>query len=330
MLSVILPTRNRAQLLTKAFESLIQQTLPQEFYEVLVIDNGSVDTTQDVIKDYQSKLPNLKGIYSPEPGLHIGRHAGMNAANGELLVFADDDIEALPTWLASIQEAFKDPTVAMVGGNNYPMFLESPPKWLFTLWNRRTFRGLRSIPCLSVIEFGKPQAEISPYLIWGCNFAIRKDVLLQAGGFHPDGMPNELIRFRGDGETHVSRYVAESGMKCVFHPGASVYHKVTPERMTHAYFRQRGFNQGVSDSYTQLRQHGLDVKRSTMRSFLRRGLGYVFRESWSALHRLTDSTEVKRALQELKRGHAEGFAYHQNAYFADAEVREWVHRERYF
>jgi len=330
MLSVILPTRNRAQLLSQAIESLVQQTLPQEDFEVLIIDNASSDITQDVIKEYHSKLPNLTGIYAPEPGLHTGRHTGMNAAKGELLVFADDDIEALPTWLSSIQEAFKDPSVAMVGGNNYPMFLESPPKWLLALWNRSTIRGVRSIPWLSVIEFDKPRVEISPYLVWGCNFAIRKDVLLKAGGFHPDGMPKELIRFRGDGETHVSRYVAESGMKSVFHPGASVYHKVTPERMTHAYFRQRGFNQGVSNSYTQLRQEDLGVKSATKRSFVRRGLIYLFSKSHSVIQYLTASNEVKRAFEEIKRGHAEGFSYHQNAYFTDADVREWVHKEKYF
>lgn len=243
MISVVIPTRNRADLLAPALESILKQDLLSPRFEVLVIDNGSTDDTQHVIDQYKVQLTNLTGLYAPKLGLHSGRHAGMKAAKGDILVFADDDIEALPTWLSSIDAAFKDPQVAMVGGNNYPLFLQTPPDWLNRIWHRPTFRGYKSITSLSVIEFTQPLQEISPYQIWGCNFAIRKEVLLKAGGFHPDGMPKELIRFRGDGETHVSRYVAESGLKCVFHPGASVYHKVTPERMTHAYFRQRGFNQ---------------------------------------------------------------------------------------
>jgi glycosyltransferase involved in cell wall biosynthesis len=325
MISVIIPTRNRADLLAPCLASLCHQS-PQVDFELLIIDNGSSDTTQNVIKGYQSKIPNLTGIFAPEPGLHTGRHAGMNAAKGELLVFADDDIEALSTWLSSIDEAFKNPAVAMVGGNNYPMFLESPPKWLEALWNRPTFSGHKSIPSLSVIEFTKPVTEISPYQIWGCNFAIRKHVLLKAGGFHPDAMPNELIRFRGDGETHVSRYVAESGMKCAFHPGASVYHKVTPERMSHAYFRRRGFNQGVSDSYTQLRQQDTTSSMPPRRNLLKRTMSYALRKTQSLL----DSAEVKQAHQELMLGHKEGYAYHQAAYRDDPEVREWVHRPTYF
>ena len=330
MISVVIPTRNRADLLAPALESLLKQDLAPSRFEVLVIDNGSTDDTQHVIGLYKDQLANLTGIYAPEPGLHIGRHAGMKAAQGNILVFADDDIETLPTWLSSIDAAFKDPQVAMVGGNNYPRFLQTPPDWLHRMWQRPTFRRYKSIPTLSVIEFTQPPQEISPYLIWGCNFSIRKNVLLKAGGFHPDGMPNSLIKFRGDGETHVSRFVSDQRMKCVFHVGASVYHKVTPERMTHAYFRQRGFNQGISDSYTQLRQQYQQTKSRPNRSFFRRGLSYLLRKSNDIFEYITDSEDVKQAFEQLKCGHAEGFAYHQDAYRNDPEVREWVHRPRYF
>lgn len=324
-ISVIIPTRNRADLLAQALASILKQDMPSSVFEVLVIDNGSTDDTHKIIDQYRSQLNNLASIYAPEPGLHTGRHAGMKAAKGDVLVFADDDIEALPTWLSSIDAAFGDPQVAMVGGNNYPLFLQTPPEWLNRMWLRPTFRGYKSIPALSVIEFTQPPQEISPYQIWGCNFAIRKHVLLQAGGFHPDGMPKELIRFRGDGETHVSRHVAESGLKCVFHPGASVHHKVTPERMTLAYFRQRGFNQGVSDSYTKLRQQDLPTA-SAKRPFIKRAIGFAVRKAVNLL----DSAETKQAAAELQIGHREGYAYHQAAYRNDPEVRNWVHRPTYF
>ena len=293
-------------------------------FEVLVIDNGSTDATPEVAKRYRQRLPNLQYFFEPEPGLHVGRHKGMLAAKGEILVFADDDIEAFPTWLAAIQEGFASPNVAMVGGNNLPMFLGPPPTWLLAMWERSSPVGIKSISALSVIEFSSTQHHISPMQIWGCNFSIRSEVLRAAGGFHPDGMPKELIRFRGDGETHVSQYVAQSGMKCVFHPGASVHHKVTPERMSFAYFRQRGFNQGVSDSYTALRKAaGASPKGVSM---LRRTARWA-RAKLAALNRHND---VNQALMQMKQGHAEGYAYHQNAYHSDTAVRNWVHQSKYF
>jgi len=325
MLSVILPTRNRAHLLRDVLEALLEQELAQNEFEVIVVDNGSKDSTRFVVDSYQTRFSDLTYFYKSEPGLHIGRHTGLSAAKGDILVYADDDIKPLPTWLLSIREAFQQSNVAMVGGNNFPMYIEKPPVWLERLWNRQNLYGYKAIPSLSVIEFIRSPKAISPKLVWGCNYAIRKEVLLAAGGFHPDGMPKELIRFRGDGETHVSQFVIDSGMKCVFHPGASVYHMVTPERMTHAYFRQRGFNQGVSDSYTLLRQDDQYIK-SVKQHLIKRVVRYGVRQ----LQSLFDDTEVKRAFEEFKLGHREGYDYHQTVYKDDPEVREWVHRSTYF
>ncbi|MFM8270674.1 MAG: hypothetical protein ACKN9V_10845, partial [Pseudomonadota bacterium] len=167
-----------------------------------------------------------------------------------------------------------------------------------------------------------------PNLVWGCNFSIRKELLIAANGFHPDGMPKELIRFRGDGETHVSRFVAKTGMKTIFHPGASVFHKVTQERMTFEYFRQRGFNHGISDSFTNLRsqksgelaqQHRLiSVFKPILRGL--RDLG----------SRIRIPSDTRRALTELKLGYSAGWKYHQEAYYGDPEVHDWVHQSKYY
>lgn len=328
MITVIIPTRNRADLLASALRSLVVQSLDPVQFEIIVVDNGSTDSTQNVIKHYQARLNNLSSIYAPEPGLHTGRHAGMKAAKGDILVFVDDDIEALPTWLACINEAFRDSNVAMIGGNIFPMFLKTPPSWILNLWSGNNFLGHKMIPALSVLEFGRVHKKISPYWVWGCNFAIRKDVLLAAGGFHPDGMPQDLIRFRGDGETHVSRFVAESNMKCVFHPGASVYHKVPASRMTYQYFYQRGFNQGISDSYTKLRAGKFEniQNRSAFR--------YIYQKTRKVLILCMEKCILCKnslfALKMLNYGYKKGYIYHQNMYINDAEVREWVHKERYY
>lgn len=327
MISVVIPTRSRADLLAPALESITRQTLPITEFEVLVIDNGSTDATTEIISEYQKKLTNLSSIYAPEPGLHTGRHAGMLASKGEVLIFADDDIEALPTWLETIRAGFKNSDVAMMGGNNLPMFIGDTPGWLDRLWKRKDHAGGRSLPWLSISDWPEGRYPISPYQIWGCNFAIRKSILLAAGGFHPDGMPEELIRFRGDGETHVSRYVEKNILKCLFDSGASVYHKVTPARMTFEYFHQRGFNQGVSDSYTQLRG---DADTSSDRSLTYR----LARRAWRMLRRLFQPNrldkEARFAIDEFHRGHKEGFAYHQAMYRNDPEVRTWVHLEKYY
>lgn len=326
LLSVVIPTRNRADFLATALESVADQDLSPDQFEVLVVDNGSTDRTKDVVDKMRSRLTNLRYFFAAEPGLHVGRHRGLQEANSDLLVFGDDDIRAKPTWLSAILENFSDPKVSMVGGNNYPDFKGPVPSWLEKQWAVRS-QGGKLLGQLSILSLPEGQRAISPMMIWGCNFSIRKQVLLDAGGFHPDAMPRERLQFRGDGETHVSRYVQEQGMTCIFDSDASVYHAVTPERMTFDYFRQRSFNQGVSDSYTALRaREGRSNLFAHSRVKLARALSGLLRMITSRNH----DPELRQLEGLTRAGYAEGYDWHQQHYWNDAEVRAWVHRADYF
>lgn len=320
-LSVILPTSNRAAHLAAALESLRQQTLPVDAFETIVVADACTDDTHAVVRS--SHLGGVRLIEATGRGLHAGRHAGLKQARADLLVYADDDIEALPTWLESIEQAFRDPDVALVGGNNLPGFCAPPPAWLLRLWDRRDpALGGRALPTLSVLELDGGERDLPPGYVWGCNFAIRKAVLLAAGGFHPDGLPQELLHLRGDGESHVTRFVAKRRLRCRFHPGATVRHKVTPERMTLAYFRERGFRQGISQSYSDLRAGDASAPFCRVRPALH----------WLRMHLgrlVTTDPEVHRAETAYASGLAAGYARHQYLYWKSAELRAWVHRETY-
>ena len=98
-LSVVLPTRNRSALLARTLESLQGQTLDAAEFEVIVVDNGSTDDTRAVVERIASSQPNVRYAHEAEPGLHNARHAGIEAARSELLLFGDDDIRAFPTWV---------------------------------------------------------------------------------------------------------------------------------------------------------------------------------------------------------------------------------------
>lgn len=271
-------------------------------------------------------MPNLRYFLEPQPGLHAGRHRGLKESAGDVLVYVDDDVRALPEWLSTLADVFSDPQVAMAGGNNYPDFLGPVPRWLEKLW-LKSVDGRQMIGHLSILSMPGGRREISPLLVWGCNFSIRRQVLLDAGGFHPDAMPRDLMRFRGDGETHVSRYVQDNRLRCMFDSRASVYHAVTPERMTIDYFRQRAFNQGISNSYTVLR-NSVRLQRTASWFLLNRcRLRMGFRNLIGRFVEDPMFAEVNKALRE---GYVEGIEYHRRLYFADPEVREWLRRADYF
>jgi glycosyltransferase involved in cell wall biosynthesis len=311
--SVVIPTRDRAQHLSGALESLTRQTYPRDKFEVIVVDNGSTDGTREVCTSFMNRIPQFRYLYEETAGLHAGRHRGMKTAKSDILVYADDDIEAFPMWLEGIAEAFCDEQVVLVGGKNLPKFEQEPPVWILRMW-KKDHQGGRMLPYLSILDLGDEVKVISPYCVFGCNFSIRKSILLEAGGFHPDAMPPDLIRYRGDGETHVARYIIEHDYKAVYHPNASIYHIISSDRMTEKYFVRRAFSQGISDSYTEIR-----TKKA--RSFL---TNYRFHLKRRLLMTLAC---IRR--DKIKVGYFKGYSYHQEQVMNDLSLYDWVTRKSY-
>lgn len=328
--SVIVPTRNRAMLLQSALRSLEHQSVSNDEFEVIVVDNGSTDATPEVCREFARRL-QLVYLRETEPGLHAGRHAGMLAARTDLLMFADDDIQAGEAWVETVVRAFEDPSVGLVGGNNLPDFESPPPSWLERWWQREDGTR-RFIGHLSILDFGQGRFEIDPGFVWGCNFSIRRGLLLEAGGFHPDALPEHLLAFRGDGETHVSNHVRRSGFRAMFDAGAMVQHRVSTDRMSAAYFSRRSFAEGISASYADIRGNG-GLKASTGRAFLTRlrALGGSLTAGVRAVNPAADA--VSRTLESIRancaRAFGEGYAFHRNEVRRNPELLTWVLKPGY-
>lgn len=303
-LSVIIPTLNRAGLLERALESLTVQTYPQHLFEVIVVDNGSTDNTAEVCRRFQQKIANLKCIYDERPGLHVGRHLGCETAQGKILVYGDDDIRAFPTWLEGVSECFEDETVVLAGGKILPDFESPPPPWFSRLWSKTPW-GM-TLGWYSLIDFSDTVKQISALYVYGCNFAIRKQTLLDLGGFHPDSLPKALLKFRGDGETFVSQSIDRNGYKVLYNPKASVYHWVSNNRMTLDYLYYRAYIQGISDSYAQIR---------------------TTKKVDGFKHFINSHDEV---LNTINKGHTDGFNFHQDAVKNSPKLLEWVLKKDYF
>ncbi|MCP3670659.1 MAG: glycosyltransferase [Gammaproteobacteria bacterium] len=98
-ISVIIPSYNRAHLLVRAVQSVLNQTLPAQ--EVIVVDDGSSDHTATVMAE---EFPHCHYIKQPNRGVSAARNTGIAAASGEWLAFLDSDDEWLPSKLAAQQQ----------------------------------------------------------------------------------------------------------------------------------------------------------------------------------------------------------------------------------
>ena len=112
--SVIIRTRNRGHLLSRALRSLTCQTMSFDNFEVIVVDDGSRDNTAEQCDRLRSELPNMKYVPTGEH-VGIGRagNIGLKIARGDFILFTDDDCIVREDWVERMIRALnKEPIIA--------------------------------------------------------------------------------------------------------------------------------------------------------------------------------------------------------------------------
>lgn len=109
--SVVVPVYNGKQTICETVDALLNQTLPPQ--EIIIVDDGSTDGTEEVLKKYSDKIILLS---KQNGGPASARNAGIRRANGSLVAFTDSDCRPDKNWLRELVEGFYHPKVAGVGG----------------------------------------------------------------------------------------------------------------------------------------------------------------------------------------------------------------------
>ncbi len=185
--SVIIPTHNRADKLLRAIQSVLSQT--HKVFEIIVIDDGSYDTTFDMIKRLQAagrdRVP-LIYIRQVRQQRLIARNKGMRVAMYDWIVWMDDDDELFPTYLEEFNKAIeerKDLSVfqccvqfyKVVDGKEIKLRMLQPKKL-----PEINFHHLTEERQYDIKEIAKP-----PHFVSGCittgQFIFKKECLKKTG-----------------------------------------------------------------------------------------------------------------------------------------------------
>jgi glycosyltransferase involved in cell wall biosynthesis len=191
LVSVVVPTRNRAALLSRLLRALAAQDYPR--YEVVVVDDASTDATREVLAQWKGPLRRVVRLQQPR-GSYAARNAGWREAQGEIIAFTDDDCLPSSGWLSALVEGMGPETPGVQG-----VTLAEPGE---------------ITPFTHQIQQTEPGA---PYRT--CNIAYRRQVLEEQGGFdesyrwYADNILGLRVRRHGD---------------IAFAPGAVVRHPPRP------------------------------------------------------------------------------------------------------
>lgn len=187
--SVIVPTCNRSSRLATLLDDLSHQRTGCTF-EVLVVDNASVDDTGRVVERWRAQDRRIHYLLEPRRGASRARNAGIAAATAPILAFIDDDVRPTPDWIASLHRAFElHPDLDCLGGRIEPRWPVPPPSWLTSAhWGPLALQMGRGAS--SLVD----RLHAAACLVTA-NFACRADVFRELGGFAPEYLRDEDREF---------------------------------------------------------------------------------------------------------------------------------------
>ncbi len=211
LVSVIIVNYNGRAFLNKCFSSLLLQSYPA--MEIIFVDNGSKDGSIEYMK---KEFPSVKIIANNENfGFAKGNNIGIKAAKGELIATLNNDTEVTPQWLEELVDAMgSDEKVGMCASKM--LFMKDP-----CLINSTGICISRSGTCWDrgIFEPDEGQYELKEEVFGPCAGAAlyRKSMLQEIGLFDED-----FIAYHEDTDLAFRGRLA--GWKCLYIPGAVVYH----------------------------------------------------------------------------------------------------------
>jgi len=234
--SVVVPAYNAERTLASCLDSLLAQTLPKEKFEVIVVDDGSTDTTSKIARRF-----DVRYLFQKNMGPATARNTGARNALGQFILFTDADCAPAPDWLAEMVRPFThQPDVSAVKGS-----YKTTQKELAARFAQMEFED----------RYDMLSRNYYIDMVDSYSAAFRKEVFIETGGF------DECFPKANNEDTELSYRLADAGYRMVFNPCAYVFHnhpatllQYLKVKLWRGYWRMIVYSRyplkAVKDSYT--------------------------------------------------------------------------------
>ncbi|AMJ86441.1 glycosyltransferase [Alteromonas sp. Mac1] len=210
--SVIVPVWNDSKRILKCIEALQNQTLDSHLYEILVVDNGSLDDTYEVLE----KVKGITLLREVKPGSYAARNKAIHESNGEILAFTDSDCMPDSRWLEEITSCLlSNEKIGIVAGEIE--FFKAPEDNV-----EKEALAFESMFSMNQKKYASEGLCIT------ANWCSRKEIILAQSGFRTD--------LKSGGDHDMSKKIVESGLTVEYCKTAKVLH---PARNNSELLRKR-------------------------------------------------------------------------------------------
>jgi GT2 family glycosyltransferase len=231
LVTVGICTWNRADLLRRSLASFEQLVAPPGVsWELLVVDNNSSDDTSAVLRSFEGRLP-LRPLFEARQGKSVSCNTLLAAAQGELLLWTDDDACPDPQWIGTMCHAFERDRAGLVFGVVRPIWQGKTPAWF----------GPKFWGNFALLDYGAAPFVVTDdeHPFYGVNYGMRTEVLRSLGGFREDLGP--VLHAGGGEDTDLYQRARAAGITIVYEPAAVVGHMIESWRCTRAFHRKRSW-----------------------------------------------------------------------------------------
>ena len=199
MISVIIPAYNAEKTVVQCIQSLLHQTIPSDKYEIILVNDGSTDRTEEVTKSL-----GVKYFYQSNQGPATARNKGVALAHGDIILFTDSDCITERNWIEEMIKPFNDPDVVGVKG-------------------RYKTRQKEIISRFAQLEFEERYCllEKHKYIDFVDTYSagFRKEVFLAVRGFDPS------FPHANNEDVDLSYRLAQKGYRMVYNSKAVLHHQ---------------------------------------------------------------------------------------------------------
>jgi glycosyltransferase involved in cell wall biosynthesis len=190
-MSVVIPTYNRRDVLPP----LVERVLAQDPHEVVVVVDGNVDGSAELLAELARGAPRLRPVERANGGIAAARQTGLEAATGQVVLFLDDDVVPHPGLVEGHARHHERAHGLVVVG-----YMPNDPDALSDV--ERAIASLYAKSYEATVDFYERHPDRILHRLWGGNFSIERDVGRRVG------MVSRIAESRG----HEDR---EFGLRCV-------------------------------------------------------------------------------------------------------------------
>lgn len=235
-ISVAIPTYNGAQRLPKVLDHLQAQVETETIsWEIIVVDNNSTDQTAGVTRQYQKNWKascSLQYVFEPQQGLAFARQRAIEAAQGSLIGFLDDDNWPAPDWvIQAVRFGQAHPRAGAYGGKTKGRFEVAP-----------SADAAKVLRFLAVRDYGADAKLFQPeklQLPAGAGLVVRRQAWEEA-------IPKCLVRTGNGGDDYeLSIRMYQKGWEIWYAPNLSIEHFIPSTRLERAYLRRLTHQYGL-------------------------------------------------------------------------------------